>query len=573
MKITKVSVSNYRNIDGICVTLNPMCNYIIGENNLGKSNFLEMLNTICTGKSFEDDDYANSDLPIEITITVLLSAEEWGFFGDNFDCDNPSEINIAYKQKITDAFPTAMCIDTGDSIPMRQLRKLNYYKYESTAAPSKELKLDTKKGMGLLINGFVSGFVSKNGEASFVNTDQVTELAQYINQSLARIKGFKEYRIGASVATETSDIVTGLLFLSDGERKIDTTGSGVQYIAMASIGILCYIMELYKQKTIPFEERLYTNEKGEKILPMVLSIDEPEVHLHPYLQRSLIGYYKHILNNEDEDFKKLIKECFDIDGLLGQIIIVTHSTDALVGDYRNLIRFYKNNSKVNVISGASLHFTDAKEKHLVMHFQELKEAFYSHCAILIEGETEYGCINGFANSLKVPIDDLGICIINAQGQGSIKPLRQLLAAFKVPSIAIYDGDVKQGKDQTEFDFFTSEVCFEAEIVKKLFSLGKQKILRDIAVDRYEKAMEEKLDTDFIKGYFNKVNIPLDGYVPKTLSEVSNDDEDFCNMFSAWFTAKKGILLGRIVGEKLPPDMIPECYSGAILKAQEVALNV
>ena len=111
--------------------------------------------------------------------------------------------------------------------------------------------------------------------------------------------------------------------------------------------------------------------------------------------------------------------------------------------------------KTAVISGASksLHFTDAKEKHLIMHFPELKEAFYSHCAVLIEGVTEYGCIQRFAESLSIPIDNFGICVINAQGQNSIKPLRQLLDAFKIPSIAIYDGDVKQGKKPTDRDFW------------------------------------------------------------------------------------------------------------------------
>ena len=44
------------------------------------------------------------------------------------------------------------------------------------------------------------------------------------------------------------------------------------------------------------------------------------------------------------------------------------------------------------------------------------------------------------------------------------------------------------------------------------------------------------------------------------------------MSSAWFTVKKGILLGRIVGEKLSAELIPECYKGALLKAQEVAKN-
>ena len=575
MRITRVKINNYRNIDGIIVDLNSSCNYIIGENNLGKSNFLDLLNTICTGKSFDDEDFCDPQIPIEVTLTILLDQHEWGFFGDNFNSDDPETINICYKQKVTDAFPTAICLDTDDNIPMKQIRKLNYFKYESTASPSKELKLDAKKGMGMLMNGLVESFVNQNGTTSFVNTDQMEELAQYINQNFSRIQGFREYKIGASIATDTSDVVTSLFYLSDGERSLDTTGSGVQYIAMASISILCYIMELYKSKSVPFEERLYTNDDGDRILPIILSIDEPEVHLHPYLQRSLLGYYKRILSNKDDDFHKLLKECFNIDGVLGQIIIVTHSTDALVGDYRNLIRFYRENGKVSVISGASkdLHITDAKEKHLIMHFPELKEAFYSHCAVLIEGETEYGCIQRFAESLSVPIDDLGICVINAQGQNTIKPLRQLLDAFKIPSIAIYDGDVKQGKEQTDRDFFTSEIFFEVEIIKKLFATGNQQLARDIAVELYDKALTEVMDENYVRGYFKKKGLSLDGYVPKILADVSDEDEDeFCDMFSAWFTAKKGILLGRIVGEKLSAELIPECYKGALLKAQEVAKN-
>ena len=93
-------------------------------------------------------------------------------------------------------------------------------------------------------------------------------------------------------------------------------------MTMASINILCQIMELYKSKSAPFEEQLYTDDKGKKLLPLVLAIDEPEVHLHPYLQRSLIGYYKRILCNEDSEFADLLNTCFGIDGIDGQLIEV-----------------------------------------------------------------------------------------------------------------------------------------------------------------------------------------------------------------------------------------------------------
>ncbi|WP_146026685.1 MULTISPECIES: AAA family ATPase [Petrotoga] len=59
MRIISVKISNYRNIDGISVCFNPDCNYIVGENNLGKSNFLSLLDTVCSGKGFEEADFAN----------------------------------------------------------------------------------------------------------------------------------------------------------------------------------------------------------------------------------------------------------------------------------------------------------------------------------------------------------------------------------------------------------------------------------------------------------------------------------------------------------------------------------
>jgi putative ATP-dependent endonuclease of OLD family len=36
--------------------------------------------------------------------------------------------------------------------------------------------------------------------------------------------------------------------------------------------------------------------------------------------------------------------------------------------------------------------------------------------------------------------------------------------------------------------------------------------------------------------------------------------------------KKGILLGRIIGDTIPAEAIPDCYADAIRKAQEVAAN-
>lgn len=583
MRIDSITVKNYRNIDGVSVVFHPECNYIIGENNLGKSNFLSMLSILCGGKGFDEQDFFNPEKAIEIELSIKLNQNEQGFFGDAFSPEDASLLNIRYTQTISDAYPTIICADSNESIHPRQMRKLNFLKYDTTSTPSKELRLDTKKGTGLLISTIIDRF-NQDASASFLNNEQVDSLTSFINEYLKKIRSFRDYSIRATIAPEPAEMLTSLFYLSDGDRKIEATGSGVQYMAMASIHIICQIMELYKSKSIPFADLLYTNDAGKKILPIVLAIDEPEVHLHPYLQRSLIGYYKKVLRNEDADFVDLLKSCFDIDGIDGQLIIVTHSTDALVGDYRNLIRFYKNSDTTSAISGYALRPAPGQnnsgriktedEKHLIMHFPEIKEAFYAKCAILIEGETEYGCIQAFSEKVGTSLDESGICVINACGEGSIKPTRQLLALFGIPSIAIYDGDVKPASATDSNNFYTTELCFEIEIVKKLFSSGKQESVRQIARDLDAQADIVELDANFVRKGFNKMGIDLTGYVPKKLCDIADDDEvTFCQMFSAWFMAKKGVFLGRIIGDSISKDDIPECYSNAIKKAEEVARSV
>ena len=574
MKITYVRVSNYRNIDGIAVNFHPEHNYIIGENNLGKSNFLSLLDTVCSGKGFDDKDFHDSEKPIEVEMEVKLLPNEQGFFGDNFSPDDASLVKIRYRQTIKEAYPTIVSADSNESIQIKQLKKINFLKYETTSIPSRELRLNTQKGAGLLINSIIERFITSDEETpSFLNNEQVGKLTEFINGHLGKIRSFRDYAIKVTVAPNPTEMLTSLYYLSDGDRKIDTTGSGVQYMAMASINILCQIMELYKSKSVPFSERLFRDNDGKMLLPIVLSIDEPEVHLHPYLQRSLIGYYKRILQNEDAEFAELLNLCFGIDGIDGQLIVVTHSTDALVGDYRNLIRFYKDGNKTAVVSGTKLGFTSANEKHMIMRFPEIKEAFYAHCAVLIEGETEYGCIHSFAEKLGISLDDYGICVINARGEESIKPLRQLLEKFKIPSIAIYDGDVRTGYTPDSSEFFTQELCFESEIVKKLYSNGQTALVRQIAKELFSNAESVEMDVDFVRKPFKKMGIDITGYVPKKLSDVSDDDEsEFCQMYSTWFMAKKGVLLGRIIGELLPAELIPACYADAIRKAREVARN-
>ena len=98
MRLTHVSISNYRNIGDIHIYLNSECSYIIGENNLGKSNFLSLLQTVCNVRSFDEKDYFDSDKPIEVELTIKMVPQEQGFFGDHFSPEDSSTLKIRYHQ-------------------------------------------------------------------------------------------------------------------------------------------------------------------------------------------------------------------------------------------------------------------------------------------------------------------------------------------------------------------------------------------------------------------------------------------------------------------------------------------
>ena len=79
-----------------------------------------------------------------------------------------------------------------------------------------------------------------------------------------------------------------------------------------------------------------------------------------------------------------------------------------------------------------------------MHFPEVKEALYSRSVLVVEGETEFGCFQLFGTTLGLPFDYYGICLINARGESSISKIKKLLEYFKIPTVALYDADVKGG---------------------------------------------------------------------------------------------------------------------------------
>ena len=102
MKLKRIDINNYRNLDGIELVFDPDINFIVGESNLGKSNFLILLNSIFNRASFSETDFRDPDEPIEISLKLELDDIEIGLFEDMFDPEKSHTINITVKQETID---------------------------------------------------------------------------------------------------------------------------------------------------------------------------------------------------------------------------------------------------------------------------------------------------------------------------------------------------------------------------------------------------------------------------------------------------------------------------------------
>jgi putative ATP-dependent endonuclease of OLD family len=356
------------------------------------------------------------------------------------------------------------------------------------------------------------------------------------------------------------------------------TGYGVQFLILVTLSVLEKLQAIRTQRG---DRGIFEDEtNGKKSISLIIGLDEPEIHLHPYMQRSLIKYLNSVITNNNAEFRTLIKELFDIDDFIGQVIVVTHSPNILLNDYKQIIRFYSEKGVTKIISGSQFKLDEQVHKHLYLHFPFIKEAFFSRCAIFVEGDSEFSSFPLFAKKLFIEFDDLGICVIQAGGD-AIHKLIELATKFGIPSFGISDKD--NGTTPTELPnhFQTDLRDYEEEVVCRLIDSGKEKILRNILVDKDEKWLTRKIEKDslnkrlFSKSDHDKYNLGISKFEEGLiLNDI--DLTDLVNLKSfylTWFILNKSFPLGMLIGEHLTSAEIPAIYQTVITEAKNSVANV
>jgi putative ATP-dependent endonuclease of OLD family len=489
MKIQTLSIKNFRSIERLNISL-PNISAFVGPNNAGKTNILEAIRRVLMPEygpratDFSEDDVylrdPNRDIQIEVTfdspipyarlqradpvyITTLrfvydrykrgesrgqrrfeqqcLDADghtltiqkSWGGGGKRPDF----EPLLGIPQDVRDQIPfiyvgtnrslTAQLPSARNSLLRRMFEDID----RDLRAPSQIIELKRRDGSTATVHRLERFHNLITAAMDLLKTPEFEKLESAIKRHALDHLGLDAAVDDVDLyftPLDTLDFYKSLdLMVREGDFTISATqmGGGMQNAIV--LGILR-----------AFEE---TRRQGAIVL-----IEEPEMFLHPQMQRSLYATLRRLADDN-------------------QIIYTTHSPHFVsIPEYTNvlLVRRTKENG-TTVTQSALMNEEWRREKLRQALDAERSELFFARRLVIVEGDTERLSLPEFARKLGLDIDSAAATVVEVGGKRNLIDIADLSISFGIPTGIIYD------KDSGDFRNNTDE---EAEYNKRLDGLAK-----------------------------------------------------------------------------------------------------
>ena len=257
------------------------------------------------------------------------------------------------------------------------------------------------------------------GHAEVVNT------AERISRRLIAIAG-EQHAVALTLGlapTRVDALLRGLRVLID---------DGVRGVPDASLGSANLIFLALKSLEL---DRLVTDGDRDHTF---FAVEEPEAHLHPHVQRLVYRYFLGAGDDGDKAESPLTT------------ILTTHSPHiASVTPLRSivLLRHDAEEDATVAVSTATAPLTKRDEADLQRYIDVTRgEIFFARGVILVEGDAERFLIPAFADALNIPLDVLGITVCSVGGT-NFTPYVKLLrpGALNIAHAILTDRDPNGSK--------------------------------------------------------------------------------------------------------------------------------
>lgn len=490
--ISKIKIKNFRNYKDIDVTLNHK-QIIIGENNVGKTNFLRAIQLILDPKLSDEDRYLqesdffdglenpmNKKEKIEISIeikgyehnkTILSTLQEATVSTE------PPTLRLTYEYYPAEdgtggyQYRIYQGTDANNLFTHYHRRFLNIKVIPAIRDVESEMKSMRKSPINQLINQYdirkeelekiATALKEKSDEV--LSIDELIDLTQNINSRFSDILGTQ---VDSTVSLETIDIdpnrvlnTLKLMIGQDKKRSTSNTSLGLNNILYISLILLSL-----EDKTIPsiLKEDTYDTlalEKESSILPdcyekndsnnYILKKDIQEkdyAKLYSFMDNNFSsnnGFTLLAIEEPESHLHPALQRIIykDVMKENTSILMTTHSPHITsVAPINSIVHLHSTKNGTVINTTASLKLDDRDKKDLERYIDVKRgEIYFGRGVILIEGVAEEYLIPSFAEKLGMSLDKKGIICCNINST-NFKPYVQFLDTLGIPYVVITDGD-------------------------------------------------------------------------------------------------------------------------------------